>query len=82
MGFFRVLNFGCRTNQADGAALQRQMLEEGWQEASELEACDVALLNTCTVTATADAELRKIVRRIHRQSPGCKILVTGCYAQR
>ena len=82
MGFFRVLNFGCRTNQADGAALQRQMLEEGWQEASEFEACDVALLNTCTVTATADAELRKIVRRIHRQSPGCKILVTGCYAQR
>ena len=82
MGFFRVLNFGCRANQADGAALQRQMLEEGWQEASEFEACDVALLNTCTVTATADAELRKIVRRIHRQSPGCKILVTGCYAQR
>ena len=82
MGSFRVLNFGCRANQADGAALQSQLLDEGWHQASGPEACDVALLNTCTVTATADAELRKIVRRIHRQNPRCKILVTGCYAQR
>ena len=82
MSSFSILNFGCRANQADGAALQKQMLDEGWQEASEPGNCDIALLNTCTVTATADAELRKVVRRIHRQNPECKILITGCYAQR
>jgi threonylcarbamoyladenosine tRNA methylthiotransferase MtaB len=42
----------------------------------------VAILNTCTVTATADAEVRQFVRRIHRRNPQCRILVTGCYAQR
>ncbi len=40
------------------------------------------VLNTCTVTATADDELRQTVRRIHRESPEARILVTGCYAQR
>ena len=40
------------------------------------------VLNTCTVTSTADDELRQAVRRIHRESPDAKILVTGCYAQR
>src|SRR5262249_39269897 len=39
-------------------------------------------LNTCTVTASADAEVRQFVRRIHRRNPQCRILVTGCYAQR
>ncbi len=82
MGSFRVLNFGCRANQADGATLRRQMIREGWQEADTTNRCDVALLNSCTVTARADAELRQIIRRIHRQNPECKILVTGCYAQR
>ena len=40
------------------------------------------VLNTCTVTATADDEVRQTVRRIHREKPGARILVTGCYAQR
>ena len=47
-----------------------------------MEASAVAILNTCTVTATADAEVRQFVRRIHRRNPHCRILVTGCYAQR
>jgi threonylcarbamoyladenosine tRNA methylthiotransferase MtaB len=43
---------------------------------------ELVVLNTCTVTSTADDELRQAVRRIHRESPEAKILVTGCYAQR
>jgi len=53
----------------------------GFAEAG-LDASDVAVLNTCTVTAAADAEVRQVIRRIHRANPRCKILVTGCYAQR
>ena len=82
MRSFRILNFGCRANQADGAALRSQVLDAGWEEAAGPESCQVALLNTCTVTATADAELRRVIRRIHRRNPSCRILVTGCYAQR
>ena len=43
---------------------------------------DLVVLNTCTVTATADDELRQTVRRIHRARPEARIVVTGCYAQR
>jgi threonylcarbamoyladenosine tRNA methylthiotransferase MtaB len=79
---FQLISFGCRASQADGAALRKLLLEAGLNEAEGPEACDVAVLNTCTVTARADAEVRQVVRRIHRANPQCQILVTGCYAQR
>jgi threonylcarbamoyladenosine tRNA methylthiotransferase MtaB len=82
MGTFHLLNFGCRASQADGAALKRQLREAGWEEAARAEQSQIAVLNTCTVTATADAEVRQMIRRLHRANPRCRILVTGCYAQR
>lgn len=82
MTTFHLLNFGCRASQADGAALKRQLLSAGLHEVAGPQQSQVAILNTCTVTATADAEVRQVVRRIHRQNPRCRILVTGCYAQR
>jgi threonylcarbamoyladenosine tRNA methylthiotransferase MtaB len=82
MASFYLLNFGCRASQADGAALKGQLLQAGLEDVPGISNCDVAVLNTCTVTATADAEVRQMVRRIHRTNPRCRILVTGCYAQR
>ena len=82
METFHILNFGCRASQADGAALKRQLLQAGLLEVASVEESAVAILNTCTVTASADAEVRQFVRRIHRRNPQCRILVTGCYAQR
>jgi threonylcarbamoyladenosine tRNA methylthiotransferase MtaB len=82
METFHILNFGCRASQADGAALKQQLLQAGLQEVPNVEESAVAILNTCTVTAAADAEVRQFVRRIHRRNPQCRILVTGCYAQR
>lgn len=82
MKTFHLTSFGCRASQADGSALKTQLANAGFAEASDAAASDVAVLNTCTVTATADAEVRQIVRRIHRANPDCRILVTGCYAQR
>ena len=40
------------------------------------------MLNTCTVTSFADEDVRKTIRRVHRENPAARILVTGCYAQR
>ncbi len=79
---FCLKSFGCRASQADGASVKRQLLEMGLEEANGFDGCDLAILNTCTVTATADAEARQVIRRAQRTHPGCKILVTGCYAQR
>ncbi len=77
-----VENFGCRATQADGAAIERQLLDRGLARASSAGEAEVVVLNTCTVTASADRDVRSTIRRIHRENPATRILVTGCYAQR
>src|ERR1700676_3680525 len=78
---FHVQNFGCRASQADGAAIESALLSKGMCAAGVNEA-GLVVLNSCTVTALADQDVRKAVHRVHRENPGAKILVTGCYAQR
>jgi threonylcarbamoyladenosine tRNA methylthiotransferase MtaB len=80
-GYF-VENFGCRATQADGAALERQFEERGMARASSPAQASVVVLNTCTVTAGADQDARAAIRRVLRQNPEARIVVTGCYAQR
>ncbi len=82
MGTYHVENFGCRATQADGAAIERQLLDRGLQRADAAIDAEVVVLNTCTVTASADQDARATIRRIHRENPEARILVTGCYAQR
>ncbi len=82
MSSYFVHNFGCRATQADGAALERRLLAAGMQCADDAGRADVVVLNSCTVTAAADRDVRAAIRRIHRENPECRILVTGCYAQR
>ena len=79
---FLVKNFGCRASQADGAAIEAGLAAKGLAAVHDLEDADLVVLNTCTVTATADDEVRQVIRRIHREQPGARILITGCYAQR
>jgi len=79
---FYVQNFGCRATQADGAAIERQFEERGLDRASELGEAEIVVLNTCTVTSSADQDARAAIRRVHRENPQARIVVTGCYAQR
>jgi threonylcarbamoyladenosine tRNA methylthiotransferase MtaB len=79
---FFVQNFGCRATQADGAALEAQLAGKGLTASDARESADLVVLNTCTVTAEADSDARSTIRRVHRENPGTRILVTGCYAQR
>jgi threonylcarbamoyladenosine tRNA methylthiotransferase MtaB len=78
---YHVENFGCRATQADGAALERQFLARGIARAAPGKA-DLVILNSCTVTRAADQDTRAAIRRVQRQNPLAKIVVTGCYAQR
>jgi len=78
---FTVKNFGCRAAQADGAALEAALEHKGLL-ASAAQDADLVVLNTCTVTAAADDDVRQTIRRVHRENPYARILVTGCYAQR
>jgi threonylcarbamoyladenosine tRNA methylthiotransferase MtaB len=77
-----VENFGCRATQADGTAIERQLRERGFEPAREAGSAEVVVFNTCTVTASADQDARSAIRRVQRQNPDARIVVTGCYAQR
>jgi threonylcarbamoyladenosine tRNA methylthiotransferase MtaB len=82
VGTFFVENFGCRATQADGAAIERDLLQKGLTRAPATVQAEFVVLNTCTVTTSADHDARASIRRIHRENPQAKIIVTGCYAQR
>src|SRR4029077_18729544 len=82
MTTFYIEQFGCRATQADGAALERQLIVRGCTCASEAATADIVVVNTCTVTAAADAQARDAIRKLHAVNPHVRVIATGCYAQR
>jgi threonylcarbamoyladenosine tRNA methylthiotransferase MtaB len=77
-----LFTLGCRLNQYDTAAMRAELLAAGFAVVPAGEAPDWVIINTCTVTHRADQEARQLIRRIGRASPGARLVVTGCYAQR
>ncbi|MEN3026689.1 MAG: tRNA (N(6)-L-threonylcarbamoyladenosine(37)-C(2))-methylthiotransferase MtaB [Chlorobiota bacterium] len=72
---------GCKLNYAETSHIRQQFEELGYTVVPFGEPADVVLINTCTVTESADAECRKVIRRARRLAPNAFIGVTGCYAQ-
>ena len=81
MASFYVENFGCRATQADGAAIEEQFRQQGFVR-GEHKTAQFVVLNTCAVTASAERDARAAIRRLRRENPECRVIVTGCYAQR
>jgi threonylcarbamoyladenosine tRNA methylthiotransferase MtaB len=77
-----IETLGCKLNQAETEALQRQFVRAGYEPVQHPAEADVYILNTCTVTHTADAKARHLLRMARRQNPDIFIIATGCYAQR
>lgn len=73
---------GCKLNQAETERLTRDLLLAGHRLVDATEAADVYILNSCTVTRTADVKCRAWLRQARRRNPAAKVVVTGCYAQR
>jgi threonylcarbamoyladenosine tRNA methylthiotransferase MtaB len=78
---YAVVTFGCRVNQADSLGFEEELLAAGAVAASPQEA-DLVIVNSCSVTASADQGTRQTLRRIARDNPRARIIVTGCYATR
>ncbi|MBS0615936.1 MAG: tRNA (N(6)-L-threonylcarbamoyladenosine(37)-C(2))-methylthiotransferase MtaB [Verrucomicrobia bacterium] len=79
---FKIATLGCRTNQYESQAYGAQLRAQGYTEVAEGEAADICIVNTCTVTASADQQSRQQLRRLARENPGAKLVVTGCAADR
>jgi threonylcarbamoyladenosine tRNA methylthiotransferase MtaB len=78
---FAVVTFGCRVNQADSQAIEAQLVARGAEPAAP-EQADLVIVNSCSVTASADQGVRQTVRRVSRANPSVSVVVTGCYATR
>ena len=78
---YSVVTFGCRVNQADSLGFEEELRAKGGAPVSP-QAADVVIVNTCSVTATADQGARQTIRRVARDNPSARIVVTGCYATR
>lgn len=78
---YRVHFLGCKANQADALAYAGVLERAGWAEASEGQEPGVLLVQSCTVTMSADAAARNMVRHLKRQHPGSLLVLTGCFAQ-
>ncbi len=78
---YSVITFGCRVNQADSLGFEEELRAAG-AVAVGPEAADLVVVNTCSVTATSDQGARQTIRRVARDNPSARIVVTGCYATR
>jgi len=74
------ITLGCKVNQYDTQVMREIARQSGYEVASESESADIYVVNTCTVTHTSDRKARHTIRKIIREHPDAKILVTGCYA--
>lgn len=79
---FKIATLGCRTNQYESEAYASQLKRLGYKEAGEGETADLCIVNTCTVTESADSHSRHQIRQLHRQNPDAEVVVTGCLAER
>ena len=78
---FSIYNIGCKVNFAEISELREQFVGSGFEWVPFGEPAELVIINTCTVTANADADCRKTIRRAARQAPDAFIAVVGCYAQ-
>jgi threonylcarbamoyladenosine tRNA methylthiotransferase MtaB len=78
---YSIITFGCRVNQADSLGFEEELHAKGALPASP-EQADLVIVNTCSVTSSADQGARQAIRRVARANPSARIVVTGCYATR
>ncbi|MBI4881873.1 MAG: tRNA (N(6)-L-threonylcarbamoyladenosine(37)-C(2))-methylthiotransferase MtaB [Planctomycetes bacterium] len=78
MELFRIVDLGCKVNRYDGEVVRAELRRFGLRESGEQEAADLVVLNACAVTDRAVQKGRQALRRLRRQNPGARLLVTGC----
>ena len=76
-----VKTLGCKVNTFDSHAIENQFRRRGWSVTDKADGADVTVINSCSVTSSAEKEARYLLRRYRRENPDSTLIVTGCYAQ-
>jgi threonylcarbamoyladenosine tRNA methylthiotransferase MtaB len=82
MNSFSIQSFGCRVNQAEAFQWADKFQRRGLCFQKNHQKSDLVLINTCTVTSQADRDVRAFIRRMHRENPEAKLVVTGCFVEK
>ncbi len=82
MTSFSIQSFGCRVNQAEAFDWANEFQKKGYRYEKDHTKSDIILVNTCTVTSRADCDVRGFLRRINRENPSARLVLTGCYVER
>ena len=76
-----ICTLGCKVNQYETAALERELIERGHSLVEFEQEADAYIVNTCSVTAVSDKKSRQMIRRARKNNPAALVAVCGCYAQ-
>lgn len=72
---------GCKLNFSETSTIGKALKEAGVRDARKGEQADICVINTCSVTETADKKCRQVIHKLTKQHPNAFVVVTGCYAQ-
>ncbi|OGR41777.1 MAG: tRNA (N(6)-L-threonylcarbamoyladenosine(37)-C(2))-methylthiotransferase MtaB [Desulfobacula sp. RIFOXYB2_FULL_45_6] len=81
MKTFFIQTLGCKVNQYESDGIAASLEEKGWIKGKKGNIADVVIVNTCAVTSKAGMQSRQAIRKIIRENPKAKVIVTGCHAQ-
>lgn len=77
----KFYTLGCKVNQYETQSIREEFIQAGFKEPEDRQPCDIYLINTCTVTHRADADSFNLMRRVKRENPKARIIVTGCLTE-
>lgn len=72
---------GCKVNQTESEYMAELLMKAGFEIVNHNEEADYYIINSCTVTATADQKTRQNVRKFKRKHPDSVVILTGCMPQ-
>jgi threonylcarbamoyladenosine tRNA methylthiotransferase MtaB len=78
---FYIQTLGCKVNQYESDGISANLEEQGWTKENHKKGADVFIINTCAVTSKAAMQSRQAIRKIIRENPDARVIVTGCHAQ-
>ncbi|MDP3732752.1 MAG: tRNA (N(6)-L-threonylcarbamoyladenosine(37)-C(2))-methylthiotransferase MtaB [Candidatus Omnitrophota bacterium] len=81
MNTVAFFTLGCKVNQYDTQNIRENFLRAGFKAIDNGSRADIYVINTCTVTASADRKSRRFIHYARRYNPRARIIVTGCYTE-
>ena len=78
---FNIISFGCKVNAYESEFMKEQLLKNGYEYSSDYKTSDIVIINTCSVTNTADNKCKKMIRSVRRENSKCILMVCGCTSE-